>query len=110
MSDFYSSAGIEGLLKSFKASLGTSVILFFEDGENEGHNYLTGYMGLLPVGTLESCFSFQLELLNSVSVSHPVFLALSARSKRQDSLLVLSALDSENKMFLSLSWNLHEAK
>ena len=78
MSDFYSSAGIEGLVQSLKASLRTSVILFFEDGENEGHKWIQGTQ---PVNCrdLGAVLSSQVVLLNSVSVSHPVFLALSAQ-------------------------------
>lgn len=98
MSDFYSSAGIEGLCRSLSRLLSEQVLFyFFEDRKNEGHKWIQGSQ---PVACEERgvVLSFQVVLLNSVSVSHPVFLPLSARSKRKELLLVLSALGSEDKM------------
>lgn len=42
MSDSYSSAGNESLSKPVKAALGSSVVLCFEDVENEGHEWIQG--------------------------------------------------------------------
>lgn len=104
MSDFYSSARTESLLKSLKVSLRTRVILFFEDVESEGHNWIQSTWPVV-CGDPGVVLSFQLVLLNSESVSHPVFMTLSAESKRQELFLVLSALGSENKLYLSLPWH-----
>lgn len=90
MSDFYSSPCTESLLKSLKVSLRTRVILFFEDVESEGHNWIQSTWPIV-CGDPGVVLSFQLVLLNSDSVSHPVFMTLSAKSKRQE-LLTLGTL------------------
>lgn len=64
VSDSCSSAGNESLSKSLKAALGASVVLFFEDVENEGHKWIqatwpTGPWSCakFPAGCVESCLS-----------------------------------------------------